>query len=45
MYVLEQGAAGGMGTFSSVSTIYNRLTASDPGLLRELGQPNWPFDR
>ncbi|KAI1422372.1 hypothetical protein F5Y12DRAFT_717482 [Xylaria sp. FL1777] len=45
MYVLEPGMDGGNGIFSSVQTIYNRLAASDPGLLRELGQPNWPFDR
>ncbi|KAI0977172.1 hypothetical protein F4678DRAFT_5084 [Xylaria arbuscula] len=45
MYVLEPGVAGGRGTFSSVSTIYNKLAASDPGLLRELGQPDWPFDK
>lgn len=45
MYVLEPAADGGNGTFSSVSTTYNKLAATDPGLLHELGQPNWPFDR
>ena len=45
MYVLEPGMDGGNGIFSSVSSIYKRLAASDPDLLRELGRPNWPFNR